>query len=458
MKKVSQKLAPPDPVPRPGSLEGMRRSRYRCVDRTRPSPPGSLHVPSFMEQARMDDTLRATLRRTLRQTFGREPTEEELDVQVRQEFMRMSCRLRRGFVTEPAGKGKAPASSEEKTESLGNGTWLSPEQIAEAEAAITYARSQGIDSLVDAVRWYHDQRASFVSAPLLPDCVDEFLVVKRAEGRAPITLTGYRSKLVRFAAAFPDRRPAQVAPSEIGSFILARSQHPCTRLDWWQTLRTFFAWCKRMRNVAENPVLQALAKPKPPPGSTLVFTPGEAKGILRAVRHTDQLGFWVLSMFAGLRTEEIRRLHASPNRWGLVRLRSRVIDLPHEVAKIYARRVPILPVLIPWLVIIRDRHLPFFPPGHFNKCRRLRNEILEERTAAMTAKHHSANPDIRPPIWGMNISRRSFISYRMALAEASYVEIANEVGNSETVIRAHYHCHVTRQDAEAYFALTPARL
>ena len=53
--------------------------------------------PSFLEQSRIDDTLRAMLRRTLLHALSREPTEAELDVQVRREFAELSRRLRSGF-------------------------------------------------------------------------------------------------------------------------------------------------------------------------------------------------------------------------------------------------------------------------------------------------------------------------------------------------------------------------
>lgn len=420
-----------------------------------------MKVPSFMEQARIDDTLRAMLRCNLRHRFGREPSEGELDVQVRQEFARMSRHLRDGFGNE-VGEGRGPAASvlteRPAAASPVAGTWLSASDLAEAEAAVGYARSQGIDSLVDAVRWYHDHRRSIESAPALAQCVDEFLCMKRAEGCAAITLRHYGYRLGQFVAAFPGRRPAEVSPHELGRFIVSSTLHPRTRLSWWWTLRTFYAWCQRMRHVAENPIPQALAKPKPPPGSALVLTPTETKSVLRAARSTDQIGFWVLALFAGLRTEEIRRLHQSGNQWQFVRLRSHVIDLPQEMAKTYARRVPILPVLVPWLKLVRDRHVPFFPPAHYYKCSRLRDAVIASRSVPLTAQHRAAHPEYRPPIWAYNIARRSYISYRLASAQASYVEIANEVGNSEEIIRAHYVRHVTRRDAEAYFSLTPDRL
>ncbi|MBA4135847.1 MAG: hypothetical protein C0518_00860 [Opitutus sp.] len=213
-----------------------------------------------------------------------------------------------------------------------------------------------------------------------------------------------------------------------------------------------------MRFVHENPVPLGLSRPKPPRGSQLVFTPLEVRRILRLVRDTDQLGFWVLAVFAGLRTEEIRRLQRFNHRWNLVRLRSAVIDLPHEIAKTYARRVPILPVLRPWLEIVAARRLPFFPPSHYVNCRRLRNRVLAPRTAAFDEKHRGDQSKIPPSRWAFNIARRTYISYRLASGDANYAELSHEVGNSEAMLREYYVRHVTREDAKIFFALTPDRI
>ena len=420
--------------------------------------------PSFLEQRRIDDTLRAMLRRTLFRGLSREPTEAELDVQVRREFAELSRQLRSGFAGRAAEEGSGPAlvgpSPLVRTtanEDVVAGTWLSPVQLKEAEAAVWYTQMQGIPSVFDAVRWYQAHHGGLECADVLPQCVDEFLCVKRAEGCAPMTLTGYRSKLERFAHAFPGRRPSDVSPGELGRFIVA-APHPRTRLDWWQTLHSFYAWCRGMKYVAENPLPQALAKPKPPQGSTLVLTLAETRAILRNVKNTDQIGFWVLALFAGLRTEEIRRLQAHPARWSLVRLRSLAIDLPDAVAKTHARIVPILPVLRPWLELVKEGGLPFFPASHYMKCRRLRNAVMEDRCGPLTAHHRATNPQVRPPLWAFNIARRSYISYRLACAGANYAELSNEVGNSEAMIRQHYYRRVSGQAARAYFSLTPDRV
>lgn len=335
------------------------------------------------------------------------------------------------------------------------GSPLSPEQLQEAEAALWYARTNGIASIPDALHWFKEHHGAVMAAPNITQCVFEFMLSKRQEGRAKRTLNSYGTHLRRFAVDFGDRQPATVKPKEIADFIVQWS-HPTTRNGWWQLLSMFFAWCVRRKYALENPLPLALARPKAPRGPGLVLTPAEARFILRRTKPTDEIGFWALALFAGLRTEEIRRLQAHPTRWSLIRLRSGVIDLPHEVAKAYARTVPILPVLRPWLKWIKERDVPFFPVNHFFKCQGIRQAALAARCEPMRTELRARDPDACEPHWSYNVARRSFIAYRLAAPSASYVDLANEVGNSETMIRTFYYRKVTPEAAREYFSLTPA--
>jgi site-specific recombinase XerD len=424
--------------------------------------------PSFLDQKHMDDTLRAMLRRTLFQATGSDPTEAELDIAVRREFAQLSVRLRRADETGPLSPA-APAAAfstlpdaraqpeSAKATAASHATWMSPAELRDAEAATIYARTHGMPCIVDAVRWYHVRRGSTQSAPFLPQCVDEFLCVKRSERRSAMTISGYRSKLDRFAAAFATKRPAEITPHEIGRFITA-AKHPTTRRDWWETLSTFYKWCVGVNYAEANPLPLALARPARVEGAQLVLSPDETREILRLTKHTDQIGFWALSLFAGLRTEEIRRIQADAARWSIVRVESGVIDLPAAVGKNGARLVPISPVMSAWLKWIRARNAPFFPPNHFLKCQRLRDAVMAERCASLAERHQATQSDVRAPIWAFNVARRSYISYQLATAGASYADVSREVGNSEAMLRKNYERRVSRDDAKEYFSLKPGRV
>jgi integrase len=410
-----------------------------------------MNAPSFIEQRRIEGTIGDALKRTILHASGREPTEAELEFEVKSAFRRMAGSLEKGVPALPGGEGGVPPQAA----AAGIGTWLNPEQIKEAEAAFWYAGTQGIRSVVEALRWYRSHGGAFHNAPTIEECLEEFLVGRRAKGCTVATIKGYVHGIGKFAAMVPKRRPSEVTTHEIAQFVAA-PKHPTTRACRWRIIFTFYKWCVGQGYVAENPVPRAMDKPIRRPGASLVFTPAEARELLHRAKNTDQLGFWVLALFAGIRTHELRRLQAHPYRWSLVR--PTVIEIPHEISKMWGRRIPVMPVLKPWIEWMRKHDIPIFPIDHFRKTHQLKNLVLGPRINLLAEKFSAMRPDDAPPHWTYNIARRSFISYRMALAGASYASLSHEVGNTETVIRNYYYRHVTAKAAKAYFSLTPDRV
>lgn len=188
-------------------------------------------------------------------------------------------------------------------------------------------------------------------------------------------------------------------------------------------------------------------RPRRIAGKGSIYTPEEARELLRRARNTDQLGFWVLSLFAGMRTSEIERMQVLASPWSLVRLSDAVIEVPASFTKSRRRAIRMTPVLREWLRVLRREGGAFHPPKDgAKKIRCLRYAVL----------HEFRGP--RRLTGASNMGRRSFISYRLALARASYAEVAATAGNSEHVIRKYYRRPVTRESARAYFRLTPARV
>ena len=196
--------------------------------------------------------------------------------------------------------------------------------------------------------------------------------------------------------------------------------------------------------VCTNPVA-AVHKPRDTGGNGLIYAPGEVQELLRRARYTDQLGFWVLSLFAGMRTSEIKRMQAMALPWSLVRLGDAVIEVPASHTKSRRRAIKMTPVLREWLRVLRHEGRPFYPvKNSAKKLRRLRCAVLRKFRGS-------------PRLTGtFNMGRRSFISYRLALTRASYAEVAMAAGNSERVIRKYYRRPVARESARAYFRLNPA--
>lgn len=316
---------------------------------------------------------------------------------------------------------------------------LTAAERADAAQALRAARARGLASLTAAVAWC----AQHPVAILVPAAVAEFHQAKRCEGVREATVRSYRHQLGAFTAAHAARPLAALTPGDIAAHLLARA-NVTTRANRWQALATFFAWAAHRGYVGRNPVFQAMRKPLRPRPDRCIFTPAETAGLLARTKHTAALGYWVLALFAGLRTQEIHWLHEHPDPWSLIRPGTGVIDLRDQPPKTAPRVVPVTPALGAWLRWMRKHSLPFIGPNHWPRRRELQSAVLAPRPAGRFQFH--------------NMPRRSYISYRLALPGASYAAIARDVGNSEGVLRKFYARSALRADAERYFALAPSRV
>jgi hypothetical protein len=214
----------------------------------------------------------------------------------------------------------------------------------------------------------------------------------------------------------------------------------------------------RSRYILENPVAAALPRPiiKRPPG--LIYTPEEAAEILKATKDNDQIGFWAMSLFAGLRVDELRNIQKLPIPWSVIDFRKGVIDLRGTQTQQFARLVTIQPVLGSWLQWIKTKNVPFFPLNHWDKLRVTRATVLANRRA-LSGTGGSRRPAFSVPGRRVcSIARRSYISYRMALTGVSYAHVAEDSGTTENLLRTEYYRKATKEEAERYFSLTPKSL
>lgn len=408
-------------------------------------------APSFLEQASLDAELRHSFRRAVHYVTGRQPTEEEVEALVRAEIANLNQDLGEGHCRQLASIGVSPinAIGAPEMEKLST-AWLTPEQLREVESALWFARTHNIASIPDALKWYVDHRHGALDAPTLPKCVLDFLAVKRTEGLRPQSLRGLRIILGKFADRFGDRQPMAITPRVMLDYLVT-AKSASTREAWWVALSTFFHWAVRMRYAFDNPVKLAQKQPKHEPPGRLILTPNETRELLRRAKFTSEIGFWVFSLFAGLRSIELQRLNEHADPWSLINLKTGFIEITRNIAKGRPRLVPIHPVLRQWIRWIRFRHAPFYPPNHKDRSRWIRAVMSDRVHQLQPEKHATSQRDER----FYNIPRRSYVSYRLALPHASFAQVAQESGHNEAVLRKFYFRRATPGEACEYFALTP---
>lgn len=313
-----------------------------------------------------------------------------------------------------------------------------------AARAARISATRGL-SLLSILAWYVREGRQLKQAPTMQVCIEEFLWSKKNAHRRPATMDEYRSILTRFAERFGDCQPSDVTTQGILEFLQPWT-HPVSRAKWFQVLSTLFEWMRLKKYACDNPIA-TLAKPPRPAGRGSWLTPAEARELLRRARTTDQLGYWILSLFAGMRPVEIKRLQEYALPWSLVRLSDNVIEIPAEHSKTARRVIQIAPVLRHWLLVLQKQGGAFYPSSRTApKIGRLRRAVLRKFRGQ------------RGLAGAFNLGRRSYISYRLALPQASYAEIAAYAGNSERMIRKYYRRAATQADALAYFRLTPDRV
>ena len=371
--------------------------------------PADSAPPSFADLKRLEEILRSLLLRSVQELHRRSPSDPELDDLVRREL----SALHRDFGEDFLLRLARHTPSDPGEPAPGTLLWR--------------ARLHGTPPPEPCA---------------LREWVDRFL--RAAHPWSPLTLDAHRVRLNPFAAAFGDRTPESVTPQELVAHLL-RWPSSSSRRGHWSTLNAFFQWLLRCDALSQNPVPLACARPHDVYRPRLVYTPAQTRRILEATQATDQIGFWTLSLFAGLRCREIYRLNRRPDPWSCIQLDRGVIDLTPDPHASTRRVIPIQPVLRAWLAHLKSLRLPFYPRRHWPKTHALQAAVLTDNATppeSFVAESHG-------------MARRTFIVHRLALPGTSPAAVADETGLREAHLRAFFTDRATPAEAEEYFSLTP---
>lgn len=427
-------------MPKRPADHGVSLREYR--ERSRPLAPAPQAAP-------VDDDgnpLWGQIRRSFVRAHGRRPSLEELRA--------VESRIR-AFASRPPPELPPPpleASGLAATGPVDLG-WMSERERVDAAAAIRLARDLNVGSVKVAVLWWSKHRGVVGDVDLV-EAIHDFMLSKHSEGIQEVVMRHYYQQLRRLAREFPDRAFNSIGPDEMAAYLM-RWPNASTRRSIWQVLNTFFQWGVRMGLVMDNPVVRGMRKPRPGIPVRHVLSIEETKALLKHAIENRTIVFWSLSLFAGLRTQEVVRLGKAPDPWRLIGLEAGAIDLREQPSKVWPRTVPILPVLAAWLGWAREQGFPVVPKDFGVRFRNDRRIAL--------AQHYPPEFFAPQSRWAAvsaiaNIGRRTYISCRLALAGSSFAAVANEVGNSEYNIRLHYFQKVAREQAEAFFSLAPDKV
>lgn len=262
------------------------------------------------------------------------------------------------------------------------------------------------------------------------ELVESMLVAKRQDGKSRAYLRDLTHRVNRFATDFGARNLADIGQRELDDWLRALPLGPKSRNNFRANIGVLFSYGVDRGYIATNPIERA-GRAKLVDKAPEIFTVDELAGLL-ACADADTLPAFAIGAFAGLRPDEVGRLH-----WGEVNLTRGLIEVKSRNAKTARRRlVKIEPNLAQWLAPYAGRTGRVVPPN-------ARKKAEAAREAAGLTK------------WPYDGLRHSFGSYHVAhFGDAA--RTAMEMGHADQrMLFAAYREVVAPEDAAQYWNLTP---
>jgi integrase len=301
----------------------------------------------------------------------------------------------------------------------------------------------------EACRFYVEHVLKYRNAPTVAEIVDRLIADAVAAGRREKTTTDLRYRLGSFAKRFGKRKLTEITLQELQAWsndptLSARSRrHMLTKLSQLYRYSEKRGWCEK--NIAAY-----VARPDVPDGEPGFLSVEQCARLLERAPDHDLLAYVALSLYAGIRVAELRRLT-----WEKVKLGEGVIIIDGTVAKTKSRRIVDLnDTARAWLTICGRRTGQVVDPTNFRK----RNDAMLRaagfgRPGTETKKERAAGVKLEP--WPDNAMRHTAATYTYALTQDA-VRVAAMLGHSPDVLHRHYRGLATKADAQRFFALRPA--
>lgn len=323
-----------------------------------------------------------------------------------------------------------------------NAAAVSPALASDATKAAEILAAYDV-SLVTAARFYAAARQRDAASELVKDAVAAYL--KASTALRERTYRSYDNTLKRLTMAYGSRILSTLTATEIVNAGGLDVPGAGAALHW-RNLKAFWNWCaKSPRGWCVKDVFDAVESPKAGDnGEISILTPGEATTLLRTAQshYPSAVASFALSLFAGIRAEELARLTSDD-------VTANGIELSSKITKKGRRRhITLSPTLAAWL-----KAYPFEPVPNWNKVsaavRRLAGWKVESPLLTKP-------PEPTRGPWPQNVMRHSHASY--AIASGARLEtLLFEFGHtgSPAVLRAHYVGKASKKAALEFFSIRP---
>jgi integrase len=255
---------------------------------------------------------------------------------------------------------------------------------------------------------------------------------------------------------------SEISPEVVENFLWKLKVSNVTRDNYRRSLSRFFSWCiqRPRRWTATNPCkeIRIEQEEKDPP---TVLTVDQCSNLLRAAeqfKHGRLVPYVAVCLFGGLRPFEAMRLG-----WRAVNLSDGEIRLEANQTKNRRPRVvAVCGTLNAWLESAKGKE--FFPSNWRKDFAELKEQIgygpekKEVRTKKPgVRKWETEKVETGLKAWPEDVLRHTAVSHYFRKT-GSYGQTAEQFGNSEAIIKAHYQGRVSSEDTEQFYALRPKRI
>jgi integrase/recombinase XerD len=268
----------------------------------------------------------------------------------------------------------------------------------------------------------------------LGKAIDALIESKRAANKRAPYLKNLRGMLNQFAQGREAMSIAAIRTADIEAWLTEHATTPGYRHTWINRLSTLFSFAKRQEWMVQNPcdrVERVVIERKRPQ----ILTVDQAKTCATTIRDEFPvaLGWLALALFCGLRPEEAEKLQ-----WSDIDLEKGIVTVDAAASKVRWRRlVYCTPCSIKWLTKAKALNASLPIP------RQTRRRALSLMTAKLGLK-----------AWPKDILRHTCASMLMATWEDEG-KVAASLGNSPTILHAHYRELVTRAEAKKFWGIAP---
>jgi integrase len=288
-------------------------------------------------------------------------------------------------------------------------------------------------SVADAIKFTLEHLRRESTSVSVAEAITQLLTFKKEHSKAGETrLNDIKNRLAKFKEAVGgETKISLVTTDAIGNFLSTIST-ASTRNDYRKEIVMLWGFAKSKGWVAEP--LDKNLVPRAPEAekARIILSVKQAAALMLHSTDDDIRALNALVLFGGCRREEVEKMT-----WAHIDFENGHINITAEISKVRTERfAPINDTLKAWLLTIKKR----------------KGAIVSRNLMRPLRKVWEA-AGVYP--WPQDAHRHSFISYRRT--QVGDAITALEAGTSESIIKRHYKRPVSKEAAENFFAILPAK-